>query len=294
MVNILSKKAVLAHLAMSSWGVRKFDKDAAEEVLTKHAAEKQTGLFTKRLLNKKAMKEIRSIRSAARTYHKEHTLPWNNDGVRILPTEIYLEYKAEMDKFKNEFTKAVASFIKEYPTYQAQAKKELGSLYNENDYPSAANVRARFGMEVIIDPVPATGDFRAELDPVLIAEVNKDLDTRLNSVLQDALKDAAQRVAETVGHMVERLKAYKPSDKSKGKKVEGKFHDSLVEHVRDLAKLLPAFNLNKDPKLDALQKRIMKELCPHDPEALRDDDALRKKVVKEAEAILKHVSEFIS
>lgn len=294
MVNVLSKKAVLANFTTSIWGMRRFDKGAAEEILKKHQADNQAGLFTKRLLNKKAMQNVHSIMRAARAYHMQHTLPWMDDGVRILPATLILEYKPQMEKFKAECFQAVGEFVKDYPEYVKQAKKELGSLFKESDYPSAAEVRRRFGFETIITPCPDVTDFRADLDPDLIAEISKDLDVRLDGLLDSALKDAASRISDTVGHMVERLKAYKPGNKEKGKKVEGKFHDSLIEHVRDLAKLLPAFNLSNDPKLESLNKRILKELCPNEPDALREDDALRRKVVKEAEAILKQVSEFMS
>lgn len=294
MVNVLTQKALLVNLSMSSWGVRRFDKNAAEEVLTKHQAVRQSGLFTKRLLNKKAMAAIRTVKGAARSYHNTHTQPWMDNGARILPCTLYLEYGAQMQTFKEEFAAAVKEFVKEYPEYIKQAKKELGTLFNADDYPEPNHVRSRFGFEIAIDPVPDKSDFRADLDPALIAQISKDLDVRLDSILQSTVKDAAARITDTVGHMVERLKVYKPANKKKGSKAEGKFHDSLIEHVRELATLLPAFNLANDPKLDALHKRILKELCPNEPDALREDDALRRKVVKEAEAILKQVSEFMS
>jgi hypothetical protein len=45
--------------------------------------------------------------------------------------------------------------------------------------------------------------------------------------------------------------APKPADAKKNTKAEGKFHDSLIEHVKELADALPALNLNDDPELMA-------------------------------------------
>jgi hypothetical protein len=294
MVNILARKAVLANLSMSSWGVRRFEDSVAEEIMTKHQADKKLGLFTKRLLNKGAMKDIRQIRTAARIYHNTMTLPWRDDGVRILPTVSYLEYAQQMGKFEREFETAVNKFVKDYPSHIKQAKTELGTLYNEEDYPPAAVVRKRFSLKVDIDPCPDSSDFRAELDPELLKDLGKDLDKRMEEMLNEAVKDAAERVTTVVKHMIERLKSYKPADKKKKSKVEGKFHDSLVENLRELAKLLPSFNLNNDPKLEAIHQLLLKELCIHDPDTLREDVVVRKQTVKKAEDILKKVQEFLA
>lgn len=294
MTNILSKKAVLANLSISTWGVRRFDKEAANEVLDKRGAEHHTGLFTKRLLNKKAMEDIRSVKSAIRNYHNFRTQPWLEDGTRILPTALYLDYAKQMQTYKEEFAQAVAVFVKEYPSYIKQAQKELGSLFNANDYPGQAMVKKRFAFEVVILPCPDTADFRVTMDAGEMATIKADLEARLTAQITVALKDVGERLSSVVGHMAKRLKAYKPADSKKGKKAEGTFRDSLVENVKELAELLPAFNLNGDSKLEAIYKRVLKELCKCDADSLREDDNLRKSVAKAADEILKDVSAFLA
>jgi hypothetical protein len=188
----------------------------------------------------------------------------------------------------------VNKFVKEYPKHIEQAKKELGKLFNEQDYPPATSIRKRFALEVIITPCPDSGDFRADLDPDVLKDIGVKLEKHLEGLLDKAMDDAAHRITDVVGHMVKRLKAYKPANKKKGTKAEGKFHDTLVENIRDLAKLLPTFNLNNDSKLASIHQSIMKELCINDPDTLREDDVVRKKVVKSAEDILKKVQEFLA
>ena len=90
--------------------------------------------------------------------------------------------------------------------------------------------------------------------------------------------------------MSERLAAF--SNKKEGER-GGYFKDTLVENVRELAELLPAFNFNNDPAFDALAKRIKNELCVEDAKALREHADVRETVKKSADDILKDVESLL-
>lgn len=292
-VNTLSHKAMLANLTLRRWGVRKFDKGAAAEVLDNHQAERARGSFSKRLLDHKAMEKLQTVRYKARSYHYKVTLPWFDEGARILPTTLYFDYAKTMGELKAEWNTAVKEFLAGYPGFCAQAQKELGSLYNPADYPEARVVASKFGFEIGFFEMPS-GDFRTDLDPEVTKNLKSDLHTQIESTFKDALKDAAERIVDVVGHMADKLKDYKPADKKKGTKAEGSFKDSLVSNVKELADLLPAFNLTGDTKLTALHKHITEKLCAYEPDALREDTALRKQVAKDAKNILQQVEDFLS
>lgn len=292
-VNTLSHKALLANLTLRRWGVRKFDKDAASEVLDNHQAERARGSFSKRLIDHKAMEVLQTVRYKARSYHYKVTLPWFDEGTRILPTTLYFDYVKTMNDLKTEWNAAVKEFLTGYPGFCAQAERELGSLYNPGDYPDARVVAAKFGFEINFCEMPS-GDFRTDLDPDITKTLTSDLHAQIENTYKDALKSAAERVVEVVGHMANKLKDYKPADKKKGVKAEGSFKDSLVSNVKELADLLPAFNLTGDAKMTALHQNITEKLCAHVPDALREDTALRKQVAKDAKNILKQVEDFLN
>ena len=294
MVNIIAEKATLARLSFSRWGGRVFDEAVANEVLDKKKANRNVGLFTKRLVSRSAMAEVNRIANAARDYHNYRTKPWLDDRTRILPNMICIEHLAKIGEFKGAFYGAVDEFIAAYPKYVKEAEREMGDLYDATDYPSVKGMRDRFSFDFILTPCPDSGDFRSTLDPDQMKEIKANLDHHMDSQLKAAMQDTGYQIREVVQHMAERLKAYKPGDKKKGTKTEGQFRDSLVENVRDLAGLLPAFNLNADPKLAELNQRIVDELCQHDADALREDDLIRKKVRVSADKILKDVSDFLA
>jgi hypothetical protein len=103
--------------------------------------------------------------------------------------------------------------------------------------------------------------------------------------------DTKTSLVKVISHMSEKLAAYKNG--GHGKKTEGVFRDSLVENVRELAELLPAFNLTNDPAFDELAKRIQRELCVENADTLRKDDDVRASVQKSADDILKDVESLL-
>ena len=289
----VSSRATLVNLSASAWGQHKSDSEVTEEVLVKHEAEKHSGSFKKRLLNKRATAGIRSVKSAARTFHNHMTLPWLEDGTRILANVNHIDYVSKIGEHINIFNQAVDEFIKEYPNHVKIAKKELGKLFDEKDYPDPKVVRSKYKLRTVFLPWPKKEDFRGDIDPNIIKEIGDNLDARLEEILKGSMSNIAERIVEVVGHMSERLKKYKPGD-SNGNKAEGKFHDSMVHHVRDLASLLPGFNLTDNPKITAITKTIQEKLAIHDPDVLRDVIKVRKQVIKDADDVLKKAKEFLT
>jgi hypothetical protein len=293
MKNVLSEKAVLASLSISRWSARKFDKKVTRDVIDSHNAKSEVGRWNKKLVSTEAMQEITAVITAARNYHYEHTQPWLDEGARILPSALFYEYTETMRNHRAAYEAAADKFAKAYPAFVDQAARELNGMFNRADYPMAHRIRDHFGFEVVMLPMPDTRDFRIALNDTDVDKIKRDVESHLRGVMQNSLKDMAERVVDNVGHMAERLKAYKPATK-KGQVTEGQFRDSLIENVRDLAKLLVAFNIGNDPRMTQIIADIQTKLCVTEPDTLREDDHLRKQVAKDADRILASVSDFLA
>jgi len=291
--NILSSKAMLSHLKVSRWGGRLFDKATSAEILAKKRADDDAGVFTQRLIKRQAFVDIQTAEHEARDYHTKHTQPWFDDGPRILPTALYMSYIKAMNDVKANFDQAVEDFLKEYPNHVREAQCSLGDLFNRENYPSVEEMRAKHSIEFIITNCPDTSDFRCDLPQALLDEIKADLEKRLKGQLDHTVVDASERILNVVGRMADRLKAYKPGDREAGVRATGTFRDSLVSNVRELAEILPAFNLRDDNNLSKVISRISKELCEYDADVLREDEQVRATVTKSAEEILASVNGFI-
>lgn len=286
----LSERAVLANLKVSRWGYFRHDTQATTEIHTAKNAGRKAGNYNKRLLPTSATGNIETVIQDARNYHRFNTLPWLDDGVRMLPAAKYMDYAENMKRHQESFDEAVRAFVKEYPKNVDLAAKYLGKLFNKADYPAPAQVERQFKMQTIILPFPDASDFRVDISN----SVKSDLNERMDQVMEEALIDVGERISEVVGRMSEKLKAYKPAGKKKGDKAEGTFRDSLVENVRELVQVLPGLNLTNDKKLDGIIAKMTKSLCQNDADALREDEALRAATAKSADDILSALSAFIA
>jgi hypothetical protein len=285
----LSRKSTLVAVNISQWTARKLDRKVTDEVNDKHGASRDAGRYNKLLIAAEHLEEMTSLVSKARDLHHRMTLPWADKGPRILANVLFAKFSDEFRVLKRDFHAAADRFAAAYPSFVENRKRELNGLFNEADYPSAETIRDKFKLELQVLPFPDADDFRSDLDEDTVAEIKAQLQSTTASVIDTAMKTVVDQIVENVGKMAQKLAEFKPSG-GKGDKAEGVFRDSLVENVRDLAELLPAFNLTNDPRLDAIAARIKSELCSEDAADLRKNDGAREAVAKSAEEIVAAVS----
>jgi hypothetical protein len=293
--NLLSQKAILSSLTIGGWSARKYDDKVTKETNARNNAKEDAGRYNKLLIAKEGIQEVSRIMGAARAEHYRLTMPWLDDGARILPSALYDEYAKTTRTFRAEYEAAVKKFAEGYPQLVEDAKSRLNGMFNEEDYPDAEemtmfdvkkNPWGRFRFDVIMMPCPDAADFRVDLADEHAADIKADIEERMKAALQNAMTGPIQRIMLVVGAMVDRLTAYKPAKPGSGKRAEGLFRDSLVDNIRDLVELLPSFNLAGDKALTDLTARLRNELCRNDAEVLREDKAVRDATKKAAKSIL--------
>ncbi len=271
----LNDKALLVNLKISQWTARKYDKKATQEVINNHGASDKIGRFNKSLLQGDVFKRIGQIATAAREFHYDHTLPWLDNGLRVLPVTAYETYTDGLRRLKDDFDRAVREFVREYPALKAEAKIALNGLYRESDYP--VDVESRYRFDTVFAPVPSGDDFRVHLPDDEIHEIARQAEERLLEAEQVAIRDIWDRLRDAVGKLVSKLNDEK-----------GIFRDTLITNVHDLIDVLPLLNLGDDPSLD----RVIADLRASvsiDPQSLREDQGLRKQTASRARDILKDI-----
>jgi hypothetical protein len=280
----MAEKAMLADLTVKGWSGRATDNEAAAFTAQHYQANAEWTKFTKRLVNADALKAVKKAEAAARATHKELTLPWNENGQRILPAPAFQDYMAKMGQHRDDHEAAVDAFIAAYDSLVEEARRELGGLFNADDYPDAATLQAKFVFDTELTALDTTGDFRVSMSDAemeaLQAQITKRTEARLNA----AMTDVYQRLHEVVAHMADRLKAYKPK-RADDDKVENPFRDATLNNVRDIVDLMPKLNITNDPDLDALAAEVRQNLLEADAATLRSDDAKRADVAAKADEI---------
>jgi hypothetical protein len=290
-MTVVTEKAMLARLRISRWSASKHDKKITNEVAQKHGADPTMGRYSKRLVAKERLDAIGQIATRARHHHCENTLPWLDDGARILPAANYFDYMQQQNAFRADFEQAVEEFARDYPSVVDEAKRSLNRLFDPADYPDASQIRDKFTIAVDIDPMPEAEDFRVALSEDENARIREQIQGRLDDAVQGAVNDVWHRVHDVVAHMVERLRAYSVGADGK---VQNTFRDSLVGNVRTLVDLLPKLNITNSNALEAMRQRLADELCAFDAPVLREDPRVRAEIAENAEAILAEIKDFMS
>jgi hypothetical protein len=285
----IHSRAMLVNLSISTWTARKFDKRVTEKVNREHAAGKDAGRYNKNLLggSADAHAAVVSAAGAARNLHYENTLPWTDEGWRLLPTANYTAYTDALRQARREFESALEQFLDEYPALQTEARQRLNGLYNAADYPSPSEIRRKFGFAVDFTPIPAVGDLRVDLAADQVADIQSSIAGRVERATQEAMEAAWQRLHESVSHLQSRLSD--PDLEAPGASGAAKrasIRESLVRNVADVADVLKRLNVLDDPKLEEMRQRVAEIVAGLDAQVLRENKDARTDTAARAQSIL--------
>ncbi len=285
----LSSRAMLCSLSISMWSARKHDPDASQEIAQRHGAQADAGRYHKVLLPKAALAEIQKVVSDARQEHYFMTLPWDDNGYRVLPAAAYMDHTEKMRELSNRFTPAVEALAREFGKLVEEAKVRLGGLFRSEDYPSPDELCSKFSFETKVMPLPDAGDFRVTLGDEEKERIKRQITTAVEASLQVASRDLWQRLYEAVSHLAERLSAYKVT----GVGVEHPFRDTVVTNLVRLVDVLPKLNVTGDPELERLAAQVRASLLV-DPQDLRNSESMRSETAKAATAICDRMAAYMA
>lgn len=269
----LKDKVIIVNLTISQWGARKYDATATREVEQIHSAF-DAGRFNKVLIKSETLKNITTCAGKARQIHYDMTLPWGDNGDRILSTESYFTYITEIGKMVNEFNQLVETFVAEYQNLKYEAKNRLSTLYKDGDYPHESEIREKFGMKTIFMPVAESDDFRLKISDEVATLMRTEIESEVNSRVSKAIDSVVDRARDVVSRMYETL-----SDPDKT------FRNTMIGNIESLVETIPLLNFNKDQKLVDLTAAL-KTLIVDDPDKLRLFPRFRSEMAQKAKNIL--------
>lgn len=287
---MIHKSSMLVDLGISVWTGRKLDKRVSDEIDLAKNTKTRGGNYHKHLLaGTEKLEQVQKISGAVRTWHYEQTLPWSDNGSRLLPMKNFFEYKQALSAFEQEFEQAVESFLQEYPQLVSAAAFQLGDLFDRAEYPDVSELRSKFKFRYAFMPVPESNDFRIETGEEVKRELQEQYETFFNAKLNDAMQDVWDRLHETLKHMSTKLAdAAEPRVMKDGTTNHTQiFRDSLITNAMELCGLLTKLNVTEDPKLEQARKDLEIAIANVTPKEVRESDDVRKDVKARVDEILK-------
>ena len=278
----ISSSAVLVELNISVWTANKLDKGATEAVLNNNSASKDSAQVRKNLMaGTDKRKKISDYAAKARLYHNQTTLSWSDKGARLLPTSLFMDYKANMNVYQQNMNTMIEDFYANYADLIDLAKHHMGDLFNPYDYPSIEELRNKFGFRLVFSPLPEGGDFRLDIPKADMDELGQQYESAFNDRLKDAMREPWDKLHKTLTHISEKLTDVEGDDETKKR-----YHDTLITNAQELCGLLTHLNVTKDPLLENARRSLELTMLGVDIEAIKESPDVRSSVKAKVDDIL--------
>jgi len=302
----IASAAMIGNLNISSWEARIQDKATKEEVLaTKGARSKRAASVSKHLFSEcPALDAIKTLRGEAYLWFRKETMPWDDNGGRLITTCRYLSTMDQAAKYEQRFNALVNAFLGVYQTEISKQAFENGALFDRSEYPTEDEVRAKFRFALNVSPVPTSGDFRVDIGHEAAKQLAEQYERLAAERISAALAEPWQRIKDQVLWVKERMEAvlaYDPDaveeqpvtdpdgkviDVKITKKRRPKLYDSMLENGLELCKTLSDFNITNDPRLEEARRELEAALTRVDMDSLKESPELQKATKTAMENIL--------
>jgi len=280
-MNNLNRRAMLVSLNISVWQGHFKDKSVTQEITTTKQAENDAGSWWTYLIPPRDLKPIVNAADDARNLMYKLTLPWNDNGVRILPSKMFLDFNKQMREKLNKYDEAVEEFIKQYPQIIEHAKKRLGKLPAKR-IPEISEIKNKFGYSLNIYPLPDAGDFRAEVDESVVEEIKNKITSSITTASEKAINKIWQQLYELVEKVENTL-----SDPNK------KFKNSLITNLSEFCALMPKLDITEDDNLEKIRQEVMDKIAKMYPDTLREAKVIRQNTAKAARELKEKIKDYL-
>ena len=239
------------------------------------------GVWLTNFIPNKDKSKLISAAAKLRNEWRKQTLPWLDESVRILPSDLFMKYRERMVKARSEYEKITNDFISRYPAICEKMPNRLKGLLDERKLPTVAELKQKFAVTLNVFPLPTMKDFRIGNSEEEKKEILKQAEDSMQEASKRMMGNVWGQLSGLVSKIVERLST---PDK--------KFHDTLITNLIEFCIDLPKMNLTDDVELENVRKEVIKKLCMLKPDNLRHDKAERKVAAKEAKMLVKKMSEY--
>lgn len=222
---------------------------------------------SKRLFDTKreSYRALTTLKSQASSYWRAMTLPFPQEGVRLIKQSDVAQFEEKMRDFQDRLSAAAATLQLEYEEIKQQAREQLGELYNPEDYPPSLEHMFSIRWEYPSIDAP---DYLLQYNPDLYEKEQRRVQEKFETAVLMAEDAFAEKLQELVDHLIERL-----TDADGGTK---RFHKSVIENFQEFYDNFKHMNVRSNQELEALIKQAADITAGVDVKALRNQSTLRQ------------------
>jgi hypothetical protein len=266
------REASLACRVSFTWfGVRKtLTPQEKAEAAAPFGAEAQFLSASKHLFNTRhpAYRAVTAIRSQVRRFWYEVSLPFPQAGIRLIRRQDVTSIDRRLQHYREILHESVDRLENLYHQLQDEARRRLGRLYRETDYPPS--LRGLFDLQWDYPNVEPPEYLARLASQVYEAECRR-VQARFEEAVSLVEEAFSQQLRELVAHLVERLT---PGPDGQPKI----FRDSAVESFQEFFRRFRTLVIRTPGELEELVREAEGLLRGVRPEQLRRSGQLREEI----------------
>jgi hypothetical protein len=269
-------------VSFTMWGTKRaLNDENMSEAAAVFGANAEFMGASKKLINTKAkaFRGVTAIKSRIARAWQESTLPYPEAGIRLMREDAVLGFQSYMDNARIELLAAVEELDGEYMTLRNEARVQLGTLYNESDYP--LTLRGLFDVTWEFPNVTAP-EYLRQLNPKLYEQERQRIVARFDEAVTLAEQAFIGEFEGLVSHLSERLTGTTNDGKAK------MFKDSTVGNLLNFFDKFGNLSVRSNSQLDTLVAQAKELVAGVEPHHIRPDGG---SVTAAQEVMRRHIAE---
>lgn len=229
--------------------------------------------MSKKIVDSAEYRKVRHCVSEMRAFLRTQSLPAPTlrGGFHMIPLPLIEKVEEKLDGLRNDFFAYVDAFIAAYENGLIDdARKRLGDLFDEDDYPTAAKLRGGFDVQTVYISLDVPGRLRT-VSQALFEKERERASKRWKALEEEATAVLRAEMKSLVDKMVEQL-----GTTENGRKKS--FRQSNVDKLTTFMENMEFRNVNDDAELAKLVNSATRLLNGVDVDSVKKDDTYRNAV----------------
>ncbi len=267
----LRKNASACRLSFTWWGTnRSLSKSQKHEAAQPFEANSAFLSAGKKIINTRhpAFQQLTAMKNRIAGYWKSMTLPYVEDGVRLIRKSDIAAFHTMMTDFQHELNEAARSLNDRRHELLEEARQQLGRLFNAKDYPD--DLAELFAVEWDYPAIEPPG-YLAQIAPEVYREEQERVAQKFQEAVHLAEEAFTQELTEMVEHLAERLQVG-----DDGKPLV--FRDSAISNLVSFFDRFKQLNISSNRELEEAVTQAQSLVTGVKPAELRQDRNLREQI----------------
>jgi hypothetical protein len=280
----LRAKFSAVRLRTKWWGVTRKVDDVTRNTMAEAVGARSEEVHAKKyLVNTKhpKYKGCTKVRSNVKSFFKNTTNPWPEDGVRLCLREDIQKITDQVARAQSALDQAVAGLNEVYAEIREERRQSLGTMFREDDYPETLEGLFEVWLEFVNIEPP---EYLQGENPRAFEMAERQALARLEEAVGLIETSMAEEFKVFLDSMVDRL-GLDDQGKPKRFQVQKDGRCPVIDNLKDFFAKFKSMSLGSNEALDELVKQAEQVIQGVNPEGLRESMGAREAVREGMKAI---------